>query len=48
MRTRKVETVLITGGGSGLGRAAAERLGRQGLRILVADLDRNWAGRRPI
>ena len=39
MKTKKVETVLIIGGGSGMGRAAAVELARQGIRVFVADLD---------
>lgn len=39
MQGRLVETVLIIGGGSGMGRAAALRLGRSGRQIVVADLD---------
>ena len=39
MKTKKIETALIVGGGSGMGRAAAEILGRAGIRILVADLN---------
>lgn len=38
MKTKKTETALIVGGGSGLGRASAEALGLQGIRVLVADL----------
>ena len=32
---------VVTGGGSGLGRATALRLGRQGARVAIADLDRS-------
>jgi NAD(P)-dependent dehydrogenase (short-subunit alcohol dehydrogenase family) len=39
VKTKKIETALIVGGGSGMGRAAAEILGRAGIRILVADLN---------
>jgi 3-oxoacyl-[acyl-carrier protein] reductase len=39
MKTKKIETALIVGGGSGMGRAVAEILGRAGIRILVADLN---------
>ncbi len=37
MQTGPVENVLITGGGSGMGRAAALALGRGGARVFVAD-----------
>ena len=33
------QTVLVTGGGSGLGRAAALLFGREGARVCVADID---------
>ncbi|NOY46509.1 MAG: SDR family oxidoreductase [Deltaproteobacteria bacterium] len=39
MRTRPVETALITGAGSGMGRAAALRLSRAGRTVFVADID---------
>ena len=39
MKTRPAKTVLITGGGSGLGRAVALRLCRMGMRVFVADLN---------
>ena len=39
MKTKKTETVLVIGGGSGMGRAAAEALGSGGARIFVADFD---------
>ncbi len=39
MKTKKVETALVVGGGSGMGRAAALELARQGIRVFVADLD---------
>jgi 3-oxoacyl-[acyl-carrier protein] reductase len=39
VKTKKIETALIVGGGSGMGRAVAEILGRAGIRILVADLN---------
>lgn len=39
MKTKKIETALIVGGGSGMGRAAAAELGRAGIRIFVADLN---------
>ena len=34
-----VETALVVGGGSGMGRAAAVKLGSLGIRVFVADLD---------
>ena len=39
MKTHPVQSVLITGGGSGMGRAAALELSRIGLRVFVADLN---------
>ncbi len=39
MKTRMVETALVVGGGSGMGRAAAVKLGSLGIRVFVADLD---------
>ena len=39
MKTKKVETALIVGGGAGMGRAAALELARQGIRVFAADLD---------
>ncbi|MBI5603049.1 MAG: SDR family oxidoreductase [Deltaproteobacteria bacterium] len=39
MKTKKIESALVIGGGSGMGRAAAEALGNLGVRIFVADFD---------
>ncbi|MFE0748756.1 SDR family oxidoreductase [Gordonia sp. NPDC058843] len=38
-------TVVVTGGGRGLGRAIAERLGRDGHRLVIAERDAETAGR---
>ena len=35
----KDKVVLITGAGGGIGRATAEKLGRQGARLMVSDID---------
>src|SRR5947209_14830124 len=37
------KVAFVTGGASGLGRAAAERFAREGARVVVADLDRAGA-----
>jgi NAD(P)-dependent dehydrogenase (short-subunit alcohol dehydrogenase family) len=37
------KVAFVTGGASGLGRAAAERLAREGARVVVADIDRPGA-----
>ncbi|MCX5906615.1 MAG: SDR family NAD(P)-dependent oxidoreductase [Deltaproteobacteria bacterium] len=39
MKTRKVETALVVGGGSGMGRAVAHSLARRGIQVFVADLN---------
>jgi len=39
MKTKIVETAIVVGGGSGMGRAAAVELGSQGVRVFVADLN---------
>ncbi len=39
MKTGKVETALVIGGGSGMGQAAALELARQGISVCVADLN---------
>ena len=39
MKTKRVETALLVGGGSGMGRAAAMVLARQGVRVFVADFN---------
>ena len=41
--TKQNATVVVTGGGSGIGRATAIRLGRDGFAISVWDLDRDSA-----
>jgi 3-oxoacyl-[acyl-carrier protein] reductase len=43
MRTEKVQTVLVTGGASGMGRGTALALSTSGMRVFVADLDVNRA-----
>jgi NAD(P)-dependent dehydrogenase (short-subunit alcohol dehydrogenase family) len=37
LKTKQVETALVIGGGSGMGRAAAEALGRKNIRVFIAD-----------
>ncbi len=39
MKTKKVETALVVGGGSGMGKAVALELASQGIRIFAADLN---------
>jgi 3-oxoacyl-[acyl-carrier protein] reductase len=40
MKTMKTQTALITGGGSGMGRAIAETLAKQAIHVLVADINK--------
>lgn len=39
MQTKKVETALIIGGGSGMGQSAVKKLSHLGIRVFVADLN---------
>jgi len=39
MRTRKIETALVVGGGSGMGQAVAVELCRRGISVFIADLN---------
>ena len=39
----KDKVVLITGAGGGIGRATAEKLGRDGARLMVSDIDADAA-----
>ena len=43
VKTRSIKTALITGGGSGMGRAVALELCRLGIHVFVADLNRSAA-----
>ena len=43
MKTKKVETALVVGGGSGMGRAVALELARLGISVFVADLQGDGA-----
>jgi NAD(P)-dependent dehydrogenase (short-subunit alcohol dehydrogenase family) len=43
LKTSRVENALVIGGGSGMGKAVAETLGSQGIRVFVADLDKGAA-----
>jgi 3-oxoacyl-[acyl-carrier protein] reductase len=39
MKTKRIRTALMIGGGSGMGRSAALALGQRGIQVFVADLD---------
>jgi len=43
VKTKKVETALVIGGGSGMGRAVSLELSAQGIQVLVADVQRSAA-----
>jgi len=45
VKTIRTKTALITGGGSGMGRAVAQELCRSGIQVFVADVDLAAAGK---
>ncbi len=43
MKTMETQTILVTGGGSGMGRAVAEALAKPGISVFVADINHTAA-----
>ena len=41
MRVLKGKVAVITGGASGIGRAMAERFGREGVKLVIADIQQD-------